>query len=129
MEALELNCPIARLSCDSISILWVVGQEGDIIVAIEEFVRQIGKSAEFRILPRGAFELRGGKLGHAALLDGEKRGRIGGEIVHDEEEGWVINNQSGRYGRRPHLTEANLAAVADRFLLAGIKLKPFFQSF
>jgi hypothetical protein len=87
--------------------IWVVNENGDLIIAIEENLD-------------GAPARRGERtLGHPTLVNGDLA-RIGGELRFVEGE-WVITNKSGRYGRnRP--AERLLPNVAAIFKGLGLSV-------
>lgn len=111
----------------SATVLWIVDTVGDIYFALEEMAdRETGMSEYVR--PRSDFTpaTHHIKLGHPALLPpgSSKAARIGGEILWDQVEGeenpWVINRYSGRYGTRPHQERKHLEAVATKFKEFGL---------
>ncbi|MGR9289905.1 hypothetical protein ACU8OS_15755 [Rhizobium leguminosarum] len=106
-------------------ILWLVDHAGDVWFAVEEVVSE--ESGELLYtMARGSHIPPGHvKLGHPSLLISttNKSARIGGEIKYfPASQVWKISNRSGRYGTRPHQTEAHLKAVAERFSEHGIEL-------
>lgn len=117
-------------------ILWLVGEDGCVRIALEEVVHRDTGTLTY-ILPRSAPTMRPCdiRLGHPALLspvkDGEqKSARIGGEIFYDPVENgelpWVISNNSGRFGKRPHIGRKHLAAANALFANYGIMMREFF---
>ncbi|MBZ5760299.1 hypothetical protein LAV84_07020 [Rhizobium sp. VS19-DR104.2] len=116
-------------------LLWVIGEHGELRFALEEVVNINTGEVNFA-LPRNGPPLRVGevRLGHPALLDpipypGKKAARIGGEIFYDPVEGradWVLSNNSGRFGKRPHINRGHLENVRSLFLKSGIEIRCHF---
>lgn len=117
-------------------ILWLIDKKGDIRFAMEEVVARDTGALTF-VLPRNGPPLRETdvRLGHPALLEpvnaGEtKSARIGGEIIYDpvrqSKDAWVLTNNSGRFGKRPHITRAHLENAKNAFMGFGISLRTFF---
>jgi hypothetical protein len=117
-------------------ILWLVDDKGGIRFALEEVLaRDTGSTTH--ILPRGGPPLRETdiRLGHPSLLDpvnpgATKSARIGGEIIYDpipqSSDAWVLTNNSGRFGKRPHITRAHLDNVREAFKRFDISLRAYF---
>lgn len=116
------------LTFDTI-IIWLVDHAGDIWFAVEELVLDgmaTGRP-KHQTLPITATMP---KLGHPALNNGASA-RIAGEVYFDtgiSPPTWVINNNSGRYGRHPSRTAIHLDNVAAKFRDQGINLIPYFRS-
>lgn len=126
---------IPRVMHRQMVILWVMDGSGTIFIAFEELIH-CGTGAYlmpyFRTnlvtaqLKNEIDQGRMGRLGHPSLLTGDRHARIGGEIrfrPDDEDEHlWKINRSSGRYGLRPHQTDAHLSAVHSLFADKGLHL-------
>lgn len=125
IEISQSNNFLMKLVVGSGFMLWLVSENGEIHFSFEEVVNP--KNGSFLYIRQRADKSPpyGNKLGHPALV-GAKPARIGGEIYYDEDlEGWMITNQSGRYGyNRPHTYDL-LQNVANVFASHGIELKPF----
>jgi len=117
-------------------ILWLIDRDGNARIALEEVVNRDTGTLTY-ILPRNAPTMRQCdiRLGHPALLkpvnDGEqKSARIAGEIFYDPAENselpWVISNNSGRFGKRPHLHRRHLTEANALFAKYGIMMREFF---
>jgi len=117
-------------------ILWLVDELGAVRFALEEVVNRDTGHLHY-VLPRNGPSLRPNeiRLGHPALLDpvlsGQtKAARIAGEIIYDpvpqSPHPWVITNNSGRFGKRPHLSRAHLENVKNLFASYEIALRSFF---
>ena len=116
-------------------ILWLMDEDGQIRFGLEEVFNVDSGKITF-VLPRNSPPLRAGeaRLGHPALLEPgpteSKLARIGGEIIYDPdlgaEQSWVLTNNSGRYGKRPHIEERNLENVQKQFAEFGISLTRYF---
>ncbi|MFF0948378.1 hypothetical protein ACFYE9_12095 [Rhizobium leguminosarum] len=116
-------------------ILWLIDKDGNLRFALEEVLNRYTGAVTY-ILPRsgpklGEMDVR---LGHPALLepvdDDEKAARIGGELFYDpvptSEHAWVLTNNSGRFGKRPHITRQHLNNVKGFFARFGIHMRTFF---
>ncbi|MBX4919989.1 hypothetical protein HJA76_09735 [Rhizobium bangladeshense] len=126
--------PLTQVVHATTPILWLVDREGNVRFAMEEVLNRETGSLNF-VLPKNSPPLRETevRLGHPALLDPgipeTKMARIGGELNYDPFEGkrpWVLTNNSGRYGKRPHITDEHLENVNDIFAGFGISLRTFF---
>lgn len=117
-------------------ILWIIDFHGMLRFAFEE-VLDGNTGAVTHILPRNGPPMRPTdvRLGHPALLDpvdppAIKSARIGGEIFFDpvpqSERQWVISNNSGRFGKRPHIRREHLANANRIFERHGIIFREFF---
>lgn len=110
-------------------ILWVMDERTDIYFALEEVIDQSGQPISF--LMRNVSARTNGsylKLGHPSLLKGDRRARIGGEIIYDynednDESQWLLTNSSGRYGLREGQVKAHLEAVASKFNQFGLSFR------
>ncbi len=126
--------PLSQVVYATSPILWLVDQAGNVRFAMEEVLNRDTGSLHF-ILPRNGpplrpFEVR---LGHPSLLEPgspeRKVARIGGELFYDPFKGrapWVLSNNSGRYGKRPHIRREHLENVNEIFAGFGISLRTFF---
>jgi hypothetical protein len=110
------------------TILYLVADRGDILIAIEEGVprtQAFSRSESPALFPLpNAIKSAYIKLGHPALV-GCQPARIGGEIICDLDETppqWYISNRSGRYGLNLGRTPQQLANVAEEFAKYGIRL-------
>ncbi|WP_037079283.1 hypothetical protein [Neorhizobium vignae] len=134
LESAE-SLAIPRTLHEQIVILWVMGATGEIYVAFEELIDATTGQylmPYFRSNPVTSLlkdEINGGRigrLGHPSLLSGDRLARIGGEIrfrpTDDDGFLWKINRGSGRYGIRPHQTDAHLVAVHSLFVTKGLHI-------
>ncbi|SCX31688.1 hypothetical protein [Agrobacterium rosae] len=118
-------------------ILWLVDGDGQIRFALEEVVDLATQNLTY-VLPRNGPSMRASedRLGHPGLLDkpddgSKKAARIGGEILYNPSRRsatlpWVITNNSGRFGKRPHINEGHLENVVSAFAEHHILLRSFF---
>lgn len=117
-------------------ILWLIDEAGQIRFAMEEVIARDTGYLSY-ILPRNGPPMRETdvRLGHPALLEpvnaGEaKSARIGGEIFYDpirrSELSWVLTNNSGRFGKRPHIKREYLENAGKAFEALGVSLRTFF---
>lgn len=121
--------PIAAKAIESITILWVVDEAGDLYFAVEE-VLDTKNGMKQRPRARGITLNEAVKpLGHPLLISLGK-GRIGGEIYVDGDQFGefvlVINNRSGRYGRDHSRMSRHLDNVAQLFGSFGVRMIPDF---
>ncbi|MDP9836172.1 hypothetical protein J2T09_000914 [Neorhizobium huautlense] len=119
MLAVQRGCNASAFLSESTTLLWIIDKEGTLRIAIEEAfdINQDERRIPF-INQLKATLLQDGwnKLGHPALLDSDKLGRIGGEVVYlPDDYVWEINNLSGRYGLGLDRCEQHLENAA--FLL------------
>lgn len=116
--------PFVSTAIRGTPLLWIIGPSGHVDLALEEVVDEHDGSPVCclpkNVTPKSGFV----KLGHPSLLEGERHARIGGELFWDTgwepAPAWVLSNSSGRYGFRPHQTEAHLLAAARQFLSYGL---------
>ncbi|NTG67241.1 hypothetical protein [Rhizobium rhizogenes] len=117
---------LTRLTHECCIVLWLLDENGEIWFALEEvtYTDELGQRYHHPISRSIPFDpaIEFLRLGHPSLIAGERRARIGGEIVYDESfgtNGWIISNKSGRYGsknrpqKREHLEAA--ARVWEKF--------------
>lgn len=120
-----INSPISSLLFSEIRILWIVDREGNIILSLEEIIDTKTENRYPRP-NRAAVPDSYVRIGHPALVGGGE-GRIGGEIYldtgFDGDPKWVINNDSGRYGKFATRTKKHLQNVAEVFKNCGIALE------
>ncbi|WP_439551820.1 hypothetical protein [Falsiroseomonas sp.] len=115
--AAQQGLGVARYVYSELPILWVIDQGGTLWFALEEVIDAATHafvSPRLRGTPTTPSQQR---LGHPALLGGEK-GRIGGEIIFDLGERpyrWFITNASGRYGLRAGREHIHLENAAKLF--------------
>lgn len=130
------SLPLAQVIHSTAPILWLIDEAGQIRFAMEEVIERDTGALSY-ILPRSGPPLRDTevRLGHPALLDpvraGEKKSaRIGGEIFFDptprSDISWVLTNNSGRFGKRPHIRREHLENANNAFKEYGISLREFF---
>lgn len=122
--------PFACFPFVDFTILWLVNATGEILVAIEEGVRDEGRfSGDTSLFPLpNVIKSDYVKLGHPSLV-GCEAARIGGELVCDLEVNppqWYLTNRSGRYGLNLGRTEEQLANVADELGKLGIRVGVMF---
>ncbi|WP_158775601.1 hypothetical protein [Rhizobium sp. H4] len=126
--------PLAEVVYATSPILWLVDEAGNIRFAMEEVLNRETGNLHF-ILPRNGPPLRPfeARLGHPSLLEPgnpeTKVARIGGELFYAPIRGrspWVLSNNSGRYGKRPHIRREHLENVNEVFAGFGISLRTFF---
>lgn len=117
-------------------LLWLIDVDGKLRFALEEVLSRDTGQVSY-ILPRNGPPMRETdvRLGHPALLEpvdpGQmKSARIGGEIFYDpvatSPNAWVLTNNSGRFGKRPHLTRQHLENAKAAFARFDIYLRAFF---
>lgn len=112
----------------SVTVIWIVTKDGDLIFALEETIVEGGTSRRPRM--RG-IPLNGNvkPLGHPLLVNGASA-RIGGELYLDyDRDGnlvWVLSNRSGRYGMHKSRTPTQLNNVALLFQRYGIEVQTEF---
>lgn len=121
---------LIALATRGFPILWIIGESDRVFLAFEEVIHSLD-GAKLCCMPRGVVPGPGKvKLGHPSLLQGGIAARIGGELFFDYglETGpeWVLTNDSGRYGKRPHQTVAHLAAAARKFKQIGLSVSYYF---
>lgn len=117
----------AYVYCE-LPILWVVNDEGKILIAVEEIVEAQTVNFKRPRLRDTAVDAGFERLGHPALVQA-KSARIGGEILFDVRAAsphWIITNGSGRYGLLRNRKSEQLEAVVQKFSEFGISLKPYF---
>ena len=105
----------------SVFFLWLISENGDIILAYEEF---FPNNSDYRAPRQRDCPVPSGRrrLGHPTLVNGGP-GRIGGELLFDDRDRrWVLTNRSGRYGTGPDRTEQHLRNVAQKFEESDIRL-------
>lgn len=130
LKAASDGLKIAQVSHQLLPILWVMDENAQIHMALEEVVEIATQNTSFPLARR--FQVPDGfeKLGHPSLIyDASKGGRIGGELLYDPDpefgvENWVITNASGRYGR--NCKQEHLANVAEVFACYGIRFSFYF---
>lgn len=116
-------------------VLWLVDIDGNVRFAMEEVINLAGDV--IYVLPKNGPPMRPdeNRIGHPGLLDPaisaeDKTARIGGEILYDPIDGfepnWVLTNNSGRYGKSPETTVAQLEAASLLFAQFGVFLRTFF---
>lgn len=129
MSSADGGLLIPRILHKHHNILWIVDCGGEVWFALEETVdeRTGGLLYPFPRAPDIRRPPNHVKLGHPALVRAQQMARIAGEIIFDPDFGatsnWVLNNASGRFGIRPHLTIENLESVRGAFLHFGIALE------
>jgi len=129
MDDVVAGARISSFLTNDIAILWVVNDAGDVLFAVEELV-QDGRPAKVPRHKTIEFFRGAPKMGHPALVRCANA-RIGGEIYFNADgipPGWVITNESGRYGMHPSRTPTHLHNVRLLFASMGIEMKEFFVS-
>ena len=120
---------IPQVNHDVLPILWVVGEDGEVYFALEEVISLSEKSFLYPLSRKFDLPSNHAKLGHPSLLQGDRGGRIGGEIRFDPdygEQNWVISNKSGRYGYPTTRQRKHLENVAKKFEGVGIRLEVYY---
>jgi hypothetical protein len=127
MRDISLGWKLGKVLTYDTLIIWLVDEVGDIWFAVEELVVDelaTGRPKHQRL----KLTTNMPKLGHPALNNCAKA-RIAGEIYFDSDDSpvaWVINNNSGRYGRHPSRVPEHLNNAANEFKRYDIDLIPFF---
>jgi hypothetical protein len=104
-------------------ILWLVNQDGDVLFAIEEAVLD-GAPLDVPRHRRAEHKIGKEKLGHPALVAGQKA-RVAGEIYYDPRgNAWIINMRSGRYSTSAGRSPKHLDNVREKFAEYAILLTP-----
>lgn len=131
MEIATLSWKAGETILQSVNILWVVDEFGDIYFAIEELFFNIDDEYEDLNIPLPRYvnalsSQKIDKLGHPSLVArDDKHARIGGEIYLETRTGlpvWHISNKSGRYGFGSDRTEKHLNEAKRNFQSYGINL-------
>jgi hypothetical protein len=124
MTAVQEGCLLAGLLDDSITILWIMDQAGSLRIAIEEaYFDGTDRIPLVNALKPMLQKSGWNKLGHPALLDEEKLGRIAGEITFlPQENAREINNLSGRYGLGLDRKATHLENVAAILRACGLRI-------
>lgn len=116
----------------SVTFLWVMRDDGSVIVGVEEpwkypdafspsvrpMLEEMRKHYEAKAAYWDEHSVRDGSGGHPTLAawfspSGDASGHagfayIGGELRYEAETGWILTNQSGRFGRRDELNDGTV---------------------
>lgn len=125
MQNLEQGYSIGTLLTNQTRILWVVTDDGRLLLAVEELT-QNSRPTGHPYCRQHPYFGNWPKLGHPSLVNGVPA-RIAGELYFDAngsptQPRWYISNNSGRYSWQPSRRRTHLENVRDVFASYQIPL-------
>lgn len=124
----QSGCYISYCLYSEFTILWLINQEGELIVSIEEVVADEDGAERYPLPRRVPYDnpIRHRRLGHPSLVGGGVA-RIAGELSYEPEtETWYLTNRSGRFGANVGRSPDQLEEVAKRFRDEGFTISTLF---
>lgn len=124
MLAAQDGCVISGFFFQSVTVIWIVDQDGFLNIAVEEAAhRQQARPTIPILIENKAASQDWRKLGHVSLLKAPHLGRIAGEIIlRQEQRYWELNNSSGRYGVNCGRSGDQLEEVAKVLTALGLRI-------